>query len=42
MKTLIELRQGIGGDHSKIIVEDMANLYTKVCRINNFSVDVIQ
>lgn len=42
MKTVIEIRGAIGGNDSKLLVEDMAGIYTKVCRVNNFFVNVIQ
>lgn len=42
MKTVIEIRQGVGGSDAKLLVEDLANLYLKVCRINNFIAETKQ
>ena len=36
----LEIREAEGGDDSKLLVSDMANLYQKVCRINNFEYKV--
>lgn len=33
---ILELRSGEGGEDSKLLVSDMADLYQKVCRINDF------
>jgi len=37
METIvIEIRAGEGGEDSKLLVEDMYNIYTRAARINNF------
>ncbi len=42
MKTVIEIRATIGGDDSKLLVEDMAKIYIKACQKNNFAADIMQ
>lgn len=42
MNTVLELRNAVGGNDSKLLVEDMANLYIKVCRLNNFEIKTLQ
>lgn len=42
MKTVIELRASIGGEDSKLLIEDMAGIYIKACQKNNFVADVMQ
>ena len=38
MKTIIlEIRASEGGNDSKLLVEDLTNIYVKACRNNNFS-----
>lgn len=40
METIVlEIRAAEGGKDAKLLVEDMANLYSKVARVNNFTVD---
>lgn len=36
----IEIRAAEGGKESKLLIEDMAVLYQKAARINEFSVEV--
>jgi protein subunit release factor A len=41
METLvIEIRASEGGNDSKLLVNDLTNIYTKSCRNNNFSYKV--
>lgn len=40
--TLIEIRAGEGGQDSKILTEDMANVYMKACTLKNFLVKPLQ
>lgn len=42
MKTIIEIRAGIGGDDSKMLIESMSKIYRKASTINNFSFNVLQ
>jgi protein subunit release factor A len=38
METIvIEIRASEGGNDSKLLVKDLTDIYTKSCRINNFS-----
>lgn len=38
METIIlEIRASEGGNDSKLLVNDLTNIYTKSCRNNNFS-----
>ena len=41
METItLEIRASEGGDDSKLLVEDLANIYIKICRNNNFTYNV--
>jgi protein subunit release factor A len=42
MKTKIklEIRASEGGNDSKLLVQDLTNIYTKVCRIHDFTYKV--
>jgi protein subunit release factor A len=41
METIkIEIRASEGGNDSKLLVKDLTNIYTKVCRNNDFSYKV--
>lgn len=41
METIvIEIRASEGGNDSKLLVNDLTNIYTKSCRNNNFSYKV--
>lgn len=42
MKTKIklEIRASEGGNDSKLLVKDLTDIYTKVCRMKDFSYDV--
>lgn len=43
METLvIEIRASEGGNDSKLLVNDLTNIYTKSCRNNNFSYKVVE
>jgi len=37
---IIEIRASEGGNDSKLLVKDLASIYTKSCRNNNFSYKV--
>lgn len=37
--TVIEIRAAEGGKDAKLLVEDMANFYSKVARTNGFTVE---
>ena len=43
METIIlEIRSSAGGEDSKLLVDDMADMYLKSARKNNFEVDTLQ
>ncbi len=42
MKTIVELRASEGGDDSKLLIEKMADIYIKACRMNNFQMKVVE
>ena len=37
-KITLEIRASEGGDDSKLLVQDLYNIYQKTCRINNFNI----
>lgn len=41
-KFVIEIRASEGGNDSKLLVKDLTDIYTKSCRNNNFSFNVIE
>lgn len=41
METIVlEIRASEGGNDSKLLVNDLTNIYTKACRSNNYSYKV--
>jgi protein subunit release factor A len=43
METIvIEIRASEGGNDSKLLVNDLADIYTKSCRNNNFSYKLVE
>jgi protein subunit release factor A len=38
-KTVIQIRNGSGGDDSKLLVGEMAAIYEKAARVNSFTID---
>ena len=41
-KVYIQIRRGEGGKDSSLLVEDMADMYIKSAKINNFNYAIIQ
>ena len=41
-KIYIQIRRGEGGKDSSLLVEDMADMYIKSAKINNFTYSVMQ
>lgn len=39
-KIILEIRASEGGQDSKLLVEELLNIYLKSARINNFSAEV--
>jgi protein subunit release factor A len=43
METIVvEIRASEGGNDSKLLVNDLTDIYTKSCRNNNFSYKVVE
>ena len=41
-KVYLQIRRGEGGKDSSLLVEDMADMYIKSAKINNFNYSVIE
>jgi protein subunit release factor A len=41
-KIILEIRASEGGDDSKLLVQDLSNIYQKSCRANNFTITNIE
>jgi protein subunit release factor A len=37
---ILEIRASEGGDDSKLLVKDLANIYLKSCKNNNFTYNI--
>lgn len=40
-KIYLELRSAEGGEDSKLLVDDMKNIYMKAARLNNFTCSIV-
>jgi protein subunit release factor A len=40
-KIYLELRSAEGGEDSKLLVDEMKNIYVKAARLNNFACEII-